>query len=163
MPAQSHLFWEGFMAWQLHPTASAGDRFQGSNKPPTVVDGLWSHHTGHYMLYFACHAEPVRLTEHLPCPRTSEQKKENELSEDSAIAGHAHVLALLSLLQISHLCVFSLQRWCTGCRVPFSDPRCFLLVTVYPEDAHSSRGPAAYAWVHGVGLPSNKICWYCNR
>jgi hypothetical protein len=88
VPAQSHLFWEGFMAWQLHPTASAGDRFQGSNKPPTVVDGLWSHHTGHYMLYFACHAEPVRLTEHLPCPRTSEQKKEKELSEVSAIVRH---------------------------------------------------------------------------
>ena len=27
--------------------------------------------------------------------------------------------------------IFSLQRRCTGCRVPFSDPRCFLLVTVY--------------------------------
>ena len=27
--------------------------------------------------------------------------------------------------------IFSLQSRCTGCRVPFSDPRCFLPVTVY--------------------------------
>ena len=27
--------------------------------------------------------------------------------------------------------MFSLQRRCSGCRVPFSDPRCFLPVTVY--------------------------------
>ena len=87
--AQNHLFWEAFMAWQLHPTASAGYRIQGSNKLPTVIDGLWSHHRGQYILYFAWHAEPVRLTEHLECTRTSEQKKkEKELSKVSAIAGH---------------------------------------------------------------------------
>ena len=53
------------MVWQLNPTASAGARFHGSNKHPTIVDGLWSLLTGQYMLYFACHTEPVRLTEHL--------------------------------------------------------------------------------------------------
>ena len=37
------------------------------------------------------------------------------------------------LLRITHLysVIVSLQRRCTGCRVPFSDPRCFLPVTVY--------------------------------
>ena len=39
------FFWEAFMAWQSHPTASAGDRFQSSNKCLTAVDGLWSFHT----------------------------------------------------------------------------------------------------------------------
>ena len=63
------------MAWQPHPTASTGDRFQGSNKRPTVVDALWSLHTGQYMLYFACHTEPVRLTENLQGTRKSEQDK----------------------------------------------------------------------------------------
>uniref|UniRef100_A0A7S4CYB9 Secreted protein n=1 Tax=Eutreptiella gymnastica TaxID=73025 RepID=A0A7S4CYB9_9EUGL len=51
-------------AWQSHPTASAGCSLQGSNERPTVVDDLWSLHTAQYMLYFACHAEVVRLTEH---------------------------------------------------------------------------------------------------
>ena len=49
--------------------------------------------------------------------------------------GHTHVLALLSHHFKSVTCVysliFSLQRRCTGCRVPFSDPRCFLPVTLY--------------------------------
>ena len=48
---------------------------------------------------------------------------------------HTHVLALLSHYFESGTCVhsviFSLQRWCTGCDVPFSDPRCFLPVTLY--------------------------------
>ena len=63
------------MAWQSHPAASAGDRSQGSNERPTVVDGLWCLHTGQYMLYFACHTEPVPLTERLRGTRTPEQKK----------------------------------------------------------------------------------------
>ena len=46
-----------------------------------------------------------------------------------------HGLALLTHYFKSVTCVysvmFSLQRRCTGCRVPFSDPRCFLPVTVY--------------------------------
>ena len=45
------------------------------------------------------------------------------------------VLALLSHYSESVTCVysvmFSLQRRCTGGCVPFSDPRCFLPVTVY--------------------------------
>ena len=48
---------------------------------------------------------------------------------------HTHVLALLSHHCKSVTCVFSvifcLQRRCTGCRVAFSDPSCFLPVTVY--------------------------------
>ena len=48
---------------------------------------------------------------------------------------HTHVLALLSHYFKSVTCVyyviFSLQRRCKGCCVPFSDPRCFLPVTVY--------------------------------
>ena len=48
---------------------------------------------------------------------------------------HTHALALLSHYFKSVTCVcsviFSLQRPCTGCHVPFSDPRCFLPVTVY--------------------------------
>ena len=63
-------------AWQLHPTASAGDRFQGSNKHATVVAGLWSLHTGYEMLYSACHTEAVRLAEHLRGTCKSEQKKQ---------------------------------------------------------------------------------------
>ena len=62
--AQNHIFWEAIVAWQSHLTASAGDRFQGPNKRPTVADGLWSLLMGQYMLYFACHTEPVRLAEH---------------------------------------------------------------------------------------------------
>ena len=46
-----------------------------------------------------------------------------------------HVLALLSHSFKSVACVYSvilsLQRRCTRCRVPFSDPRCFLPGTVY--------------------------------
>ena len=54
---------------------------------------------------------------------------------------HTHVLALLSHYFKSVTCVysviFSLQRRCTGCGVPFSDPRCFVPVTVYgTTDAH---------------------------
>ena len=48
---------------------------------------------------------------------------------------HTHVLALLSHYFESVTCVysviFSLRRQCTGCRVPFSDPKCFFPVTVY--------------------------------
>ena len=48
---------------------------------------------------------------------------------------HTHLLALFSHRFKSATCVysviFSLQRRCRGCRVPFSNPRCFLLVTVY--------------------------------
>ena len=48
---------------------------------------------------------------------------------------HTHVLALLCHYLKSITCVysviFSFQRRCTGCHVPFSDPRCFLPVTVY--------------------------------
>ena len=47
---------------------------------------------------------------------------------------HTHTLAVLSHYFKSVSCVysvmFSLQRRCTGCHVPFSDPRCFLPVTV---------------------------------
>ena len=47
---------------------------------------------------------------------------------------HTHFLALLSHYFKSVVCVysviFSVQRRCTGCRVPFSDARCFLPVTV---------------------------------
>ena len=43
---------------------------------------------------------------------------------------HTHVLALLSHCFKSVTCVcsviFTLQRWCTGFRAPFSDPRCVL-------------------------------------
>ena len=60
---------------------------------------------------------------------------------------HTHVLALLSRYFKSVTCVysviFSLQRRCTGCHVPFSDPRCFLPVTV-----HGTTHPH---WVH--------MCW----
>ena len=48
---------------------------------------------------------------------------------------HTHVLALLSHYFESVACVYSVifspQRRCTGCRVFFSDPRCFVPVTVY--------------------------------
>ena len=48
---------------------------------------------------------------------------------------HTQVLALLSHCFESVTCVYSvilhLQRRCAGCRVPFSDSRCFLPVTVY--------------------------------
>ena len=48
---------------------------------------------------------------------------------------HTHVLALLSHYFKSVTCVysviFSLQRLCIWSRVPFSDPRCLLPVTVY--------------------------------
>ena len=48
---------------------------------------------------------------------------------------HTHVPALLSHYFESVACVysviFSLPRRCTGGRVPFSDPRCFLPVTMY--------------------------------
>jgi hypothetical protein len=48
---------------------------------------------------------------------------------------HTHVLALLSHFFKSvtgvYSTIFSLQRWCTGCHVPFSDPRCFLPMPVH--------------------------------
>ena len=48
---------------------------------------------------------------------------------------HTQVLVLLSHHFKSVTCVysviFSLLRRCTRCRVPLSDPRCFLPVTVY--------------------------------
>ena len=69
------------------------------------------------MLYFACHAEPVRLTEHLRDTRMSEQKKEKELSEASAIAGHVAnslsiILCKCSLMQV-FLCL--LEPFCPFC------------------------------------------------
>ena len=51
---------------------------------------------------------------------------------------HTHILALLSHYFESITCVysvmFSLQRRCTGCRVPFSDPSCCFPVTMYGGD-----------------------------
>ena len=48
---------------------------------------------------------------------------------------HTHVLALLShdfkSVTDVYSVIFSLQRWCTGCCVAVSDPRCLLPVTVY--------------------------------
>ena len=53
---------------------------------------------------------------------------------------HAHMLALLCYYFNSVTCVYSvissLQRWCTRCRVPFSDAGCCLPVTVYHSHAH---------------------------
>ena len=58
------------MAWQSHPTASAGDRVPSPNQRPTVVDGLWSFHMGLSVLCFTCRKEPVRLTELFRATRT---------------------------------------------------------------------------------------------
>ena len=48
---------------------------------------------------------------------------------------HTHISCIAFPLVQSVTCVysviFSLQRRCTGCRIPFSDPRCFLPVTMY--------------------------------
>ena len=85
--AQDHLSWEAIMAWQAHPTASAGNRFQGPNKRTAVFNGLWSLPTGQDMLYFACHTQPVRLTEHLRGTRKSEQKKKSGMRVPQATTG----------------------------------------------------------------------------
>jgi hypothetical protein len=42
---------------------------------PPSSDGMWVLHTGQYMLFFKCHTEPVRLTEHLRGTRKSGPKK----------------------------------------------------------------------------------------
>ena len=67
---------------------------------------------------------------------------------------HTHVLALLSHYFKSVTCVysvvFSLQRRCTGCHVPFSDPRCFVPVTMVP---------VAHTWCTCVG----QLLWVVHQ
>ena len=69
---------------------------------------------------------------------------------------HTHVLALLSHDFKSVTCVysviFSLQRQCTGCRVPFSDPRFFLLVTVYGT-THAHLVHMCWPLLWGLEIP----------
>ena len=69
---------------------------------------------------------------------------------------HTHVLALLSHYFESVTCVypviFSLQRRCTGCRVPFSDPRCFLPVTVYGT-THAHLVHMCWPLLWGLEIP----------
>ena len=49
--------------------------------------------------------------------------------------------------------IFSLQRRCTGCRLAFSDPRCFLPVAVYGiTHAHVVRMCWPLLWgIHQMG------------
>ena len=79
---------------------------------------------------------------------------------------HTHVLALLSHYFESVTCVysviFSLQRRCTGCRVLFSDPRCFLLGTVYgATHTHLAHMCWPLLWgLHHMGCSSATLATY---
>ena len=48
--------------------------------------------------------------------------------------------------------ISSLQRGCTGCRVPFSDPRCFLPVTVYGT-THAHLVHMCWPLLWGLEIP----------
>ena len=67
---------------------------------------------------------------------------------------HTFLHCFPSTLNQSPVCsvIFSLQRRCTGCRVPFSDPRCFLPVAVYgTTHAHLVRMCWPLLW--GLEIP----------
>ena len=70
-------------------SGAAGDRLQGTNIHLIVTDGLWSLRTGVYMLYFICHTELVRLTEHFRGTGKSEQQKgRSQWCSHRAIGNH---------------------------------------------------------------------------